>query len=137
LFGAAAKRPLKSAMIGTGGRGTGAANDHVQAAKELGVDLKMVMLGDVFEDRLERSLAALKNVGIDLSRGQCVLGFDAYKRVMEADVDIVLLTTPPELPAGPAGGGGGGREAHLRGEARGRGPGRVPERDGDGGRRRR
>ena len=88
--GAAGKRPLKSAMIGTGGRGTGAANDHVQAAKELGVDLKLVMLGDVFEDRLERSLTALKNVGIDLSRGQCVLGFDAYKRVMEADVDIVL-----------------------------------------------
>jgi myo-inositol 2-dehydrogenase/D-chiro-inositol 1-dehydrogenase len=57
----------------------------------------MVMLGDVFEDRLERSLAALKNVGIDLSRGQCVLGFDAYKRVMEADVDIVLLTTPPNF----------------------------------------
>ncbi|MCK6501460.1 MAG: hypothetical protein L6Q38_18435, partial [Nitrospira sp.] len=91
VFGAANKRPLKSALIGTGGRGTGAANDHVQAAKELGADLRLVMLGDVFEDRLDRSLAALKsNAGIDLSRGQCVLGYDGYKKVMEADVDIVL-----------------------------------------------
>lgn len=97
VFGAAQKRPLKSAMIGTGGRGTGAASDHIEAAKQLGVDLKLVMLGDVFEDRLERSIGALKNVGIEISRGQCVLGFDAYKRVMDADVDIVLLTTPPNF----------------------------------------
>ena len=98
VFGAATKRPLRSAMIGTGGRGTGAANDHLQAAKELGVDLKLVMLGDVFEDRLERSIANLKQAaGIDISRGQCVLGFDGYKKVMDADVDIVLLTTPPNF----------------------------------------
>ncbi|MBL9139051.1 MAG: Gfo/Idh/MocA family oxidoreductase [Verrucomicrobiales bacterium] len=98
VFGAASKRPLKSALIGTGGRGTGAANDHLQAAKELGVDLRLVMLGDVFEDRLERSIATLKsNAGVEISRGQCVLGFDGYKKVMDADVDIVLLTTPPNF----------------------------------------
>ncbi|MBX3747222.1 MAG: Gfo/Idh/MocA family oxidoreductase [Verrucomicrobiae bacterium] len=97
VFGAARTRPLRTALIGTGGRGTGAANDHLEAARELGVDVRLVLLGDVFEDRLERSISALRNVGIEISRGQTMLGFDAYRRIAEADVDIVLLTTPPNF----------------------------------------
>jgi predicted dehydrogenase len=87
---------LKIALIGCGGRGTGAVRDSLSRVE--GTDL--VVMADVFEDRLENSLAGLKRapgIGdrIDVSDDRKFLGFDAYKKVIETDVDIVFLTTPP------------------------------------------
>ena len=48
---AAADNTLKIALIGCGGRGTGAADNCLEAAKILGQPMKLVAVADAFEDR--------------------------------------------------------------------------------------
>src|SRR5580700_9273806 len=48
---------LRVGLIGCGGRGTGAASQALNADK----NVKLTAMGDVFEDRLQKSLAELKN----------------------------------------------------------------------------
>jgi len=84
--------PLKAGVIGCGGRGTGAAINHLDA----GPNLNIVAAGDVFQDRLDKFRADLKEQrNAELDDSMCFTGFDAYKRVIESDVDIVILATPP------------------------------------------
>jgi len=89
---------LKIGLIGCGGRGTGAATQALHADP----NVKLVALGDVFEDHLQSSLGALRSDGeiaakVDVKPDHCFLGFDAYKKVLATDVDVVILTTPPHF----------------------------------------
>ncbi|MEM9415555.1 MAG: Gfo/Idh/MocA family oxidoreductase [Planctomycetota bacterium] len=88
-------------IVGSGGRGTGAIFNHLQAAQELGIDVELRAMGDVAEDRLNGSLANLQqNWGakIQVDQNSRFTGFDAYKGVCaHEDVDIVIQTTPPGL----------------------------------------
>ena len=84
-------RELKAGLIGCGGRGTGAAANMLQAA----AGVKFTAFGDVFEDRIEESIANLTEWGYDVSGVQKFVGFDAYKKVIDSGVDVVILTTPP------------------------------------------
>jgi myo-inositol 2-dehydrogenase / D-chiro-inositol 1-dehydrogenase len=89
---AADGQPLKAGVVGCGGRGSGAALDWLNA----GNDLSIVAIADLFQDRIDgirKKLKEEKNVEIDDSK--CFLGFDAYKRLLETDVDVVILATPP------------------------------------------
>ena len=87
-------RPLKAGLIGCGGRGTGAALDFIDA----GTNLQITALGDVFQDRLDLSRSSLKEQReVEIPDENCFTGFDAYKRVIDSDVDVVLLTTPPHF----------------------------------------
>ena len=84
-------KPLKAALIGNGDRGTGAAIQFLNA----GNDLSIVALADIFEDRQNRCRGILlekKNNRVDDDK--CFLGFDAYKKVLELDIDLVLIATP-------------------------------------------
>lgn len=84
--------PLKAGVVGCGGRGSGAAVDFLNA----GPGLSIVAVGDVFQDRVDgirKQLKEKKNVEVDDAK--CFIGFDAYKRVIESGVDIVILATPP------------------------------------------
>jgi predicted dehydrogenase len=84
--------PLKAGLIGCGGRGTGAAINFLNA----GPNLSLVAMADVFEDRMAGSRERIKNqTGTEVADENCFLGFDAYKKVIESDVDIVILATPP------------------------------------------
>jgi myo-inositol 2-dehydrogenase / D-chiro-inositol 1-dehydrogenase len=94
---AAQTKPLQIALIGCGGRGTGAARDCLEAAKYLKLDVRLTMMADLFQDRMDRSRKALRDLSVEVPSSRCLLGFDAYKKVMESDVDIVLLTTPPNF----------------------------------------
>ena len=88
------KEKLKVGLIGCGGRGTGAAVQAMQADP----DVILTAMGDVFEDRLEESYAALLKIGGDkvkVDKKNKFIGFDAYLKVIESGVDVVLLTTPP------------------------------------------
>src|SRR6476469_2074871 len=83
--------PLRVGLIGCGGRGTGAAAQALRADK----DVKLVAMGDAFDDRLQKSLAKLKDDGpiagkLDVTPERCFVGFDAYKHVIAAS-DVVLL----------------------------------------------
>ncbi|HEU4753916.1 MAG TPA: Gfo/Idh/MocA family oxidoreductase [Armatimonadota bacterium] len=87
---------IKIGLVGCGGRGTGAAADALQA--DPGIHL--TAMGDVLRPQLERSLATLqKQEGLG-SRVQVpeknqFIGLDAYQRVIDSGVDVVLLCTPP------------------------------------------
>ncbi len=85
---------LRIALVGCGGRGTGAA---MQALSTEG-PVRLVAMADAFSDRLDSSLAALAEEipeRVDVPAERRFVGFDAYERAMALDVDVVVLATPP------------------------------------------
>lgn len=86
----------KVGLVGCGGRGSGAAlNTLLGDAK-----VELIAMADVFEKRLTTSYTRLKSnkqVGdrVKVSPENKFVGFDAYKKLLETDVDIVILATPP------------------------------------------
>ena len=85
---------LRVGLIGCGGRGTGAAVNALRAD----ANAHLTAMADLFEDSLQTSLALLRKESPDqvrVERERCFLGFDAYQKLMDNDVDVVLLTTPP------------------------------------------
>ena len=84
-------KPLKAGLIGCGNRGTGAAFNFLDA----GDGLSIVACADIFKDRMDRSRNKLKeNKNNDIADDMCFLGFDAFKKVCETDVDVVIIATP-------------------------------------------
>ena len=84
---------LKLALIGCGGRGTGAAN---QALNTKG-NVKLVAMADAFQHRLDSSLKNLKQQHpdrIDVPADRQFTGLNAYKKAIQ-EADVVILTTPP------------------------------------------
>jgi predicted dehydrogenase len=96
---AAGDDTVQTALIGCGGRGTGAAADALSTQSKLG-PIKLVAMADVFENRLKSSHRFLLDgyVGqVDVPEERKFVGFDAYKKAMEClkPGDIAILTTPP------------------------------------------
>lgn len=90
---------IKVGLIGCGGRGTGAAAQALQADP----NAILTAMGDVFEDRLEGSygqLMKLKADQVKVDSANKFIGFNAYQRVIDSGVDVVLLTTPPAFRPG-------------------------------------
>jgi predicted dehydrogenase len=83
-------KTFRLALIGCGGRGRGALRDAYEAAKILGVEVKVVAFGDWFR---ERALNAGKEYGIEPNR--CFGGPTAYREVLRTEADIVLIATAP------------------------------------------
>ncbi|MFP4290106.1 MAG: Gfo/Idh/MocA family protein [Cyclobacteriaceae bacterium] len=86
---------LNVALIGCGGRGTGAAA-QAMSVKE---DVKLVAMADAFSDRLEESYNNLMKKHGESGRMAVpeenkFVGFDGYKQAI-ALADVVILTTPP------------------------------------------
>src|SRR4051794_33802462 len=73
---------IQVALVGCGGRGTGAA-DNALATKS--GPIKIVAMADVFPEKLEKSYEALKDKGaqIDVPEDRRFIGFDAYRRAMD------------------------------------------------------
>ena len=88
---------IKVGLIGCGGRGTGAAS---QALSTKG-NVKLVAMGDAFPWQLEKSYDDLKKATAErpdrlaVTDEQKFVGLDAYKKVINAGVDLVILATPP------------------------------------------
>ncbi|MBL9199590.1 MAG: Gfo/Idh/MocA family oxidoreductase [Opitutaceae bacterium] len=90
---------IRVALIGCGGRGTGAAT---QALSTTSGPIRLTVMADVFAPRLATSLDRLskhQQVGkqVDVPEERRFLGLDAYKAAMDAlrPGDIVILATPP------------------------------------------
>jgi predicted dehydrogenase len=86
---------LKVALIGCGGRGSGAANQAL-STYTLG-PVKLVAMADVHEDRLQSSLTNLQKQHaerVDVPKERQFLGFDSHKEAI-ALADVVILSTPP------------------------------------------
>ncbi|MDD2475023.1 MAG: Gfo/Idh/MocA family oxidoreductase [Dysgonamonadaceae bacterium] len=89
---AADGRELKAGVIGCGGRGSGAAIDFLNSAN----NVTIVALGDVFEDKVNALADRLKKVkDIDIPNDKRFVGLDAYKKVVDSGVDVVIDCTPP------------------------------------------
>jgi myo-inositol 2-dehydrogenase/D-chiro-inositol 1-dehydrogenase len=83
---------IRAGVIGCGGRGTGAAINFLSA----GPNLQIVALGDTFQDRVDSCREEImKQKGQDVPLDKCFVGFDAYQKVIDAGVDLVILATPP------------------------------------------
>ena len=87
-------KELKAGIIGCGGRGSGAAINFLNA----GPGLSIIALGDVFQDRVDSCREKIKKEkNMDVPVENCFVGFDAYQKVIDAGVDIVILATPPKF----------------------------------------
>lgn len=84
-------KELKAGVIGCGGRGSGAINNLLDAAD----GIKVIALGDVFADRLNGLKEQLKGRGQEVADENCFIGFDAYQKVIDSGVDVVVVATPP------------------------------------------
>lgn len=95
---AGADDAIKVALIGCGGRGTGAAAQALSTKQ----NVKLVAMADAFRDRLDDSYKELTNdestvkARVDVPEERKFVGFDAYKKAI-ALADVVILATPPGL----------------------------------------
>ena len=92
---------IRVGVIGCGGRGSGAARDIMRAGGE---GVQIVAMGDLFPDRLERARSNLAKVASEdqmvarqfkVTPEKLFSGFDAYEKVLAAEIDLVILATPP------------------------------------------
>ena len=88
-------KKLKLALIGCGGRGSGAAVQALTADDKV----ELYAMADAFRDRIDSSLNGIKehfdgSKNIDVKEKNMFTGFDAYKKAIDL-CDVVILTTPP------------------------------------------
>ena len=91
---AAGDDTLKVALIGCGGRGTGAAANCLNVKDKT----KLVAVADAFEQRARGAQGSLKNQygdKVDIPDDRVFFGFDAYLKAIDCAVDMVILATPP------------------------------------------
>ncbi len=102
LSGASVTNAIRVGLVGCGGRGTGAASQALAADDKA----ELVAMADISQEQIDQSLAALGErhaAKLNVDKDRQYLGLDAYQKVIDSDVDVVLLATPP-----------GFRPAHVR-----------------------
>ena len=99
LVHAGESNTLQVALVGCGGRGTGAAANALSTKSG---PIKLVAMADVFHDKLNSSYDTLhkdfcccEELGVDDDKK--FIGFDAYRKAMDClkPGDVVILATPP------------------------------------------
>ncbi len=93
---AAENNTIQVALIGCGGRGTGAAANALSVQNG---PIKLVAMADVFEDKLKNSFNALQKehgAKVDVPDERKFIGFDGYKKAMDClkPGDVAIFTTP-------------------------------------------
>ena len=102
LFAAQNSDTLRVGLVGCGGRGSGAAEQALSADP----NVVLTAMGDAFEEKIQPSLNELRKKHaerVEVTPDKCFAGLDAYQKVIESGVDVVLLCSPP-----------GFRPAHLK-----------------------
>jgi predicted dehydrogenase len=85
---------IRVGLVGCGGRGSGAASDAVSGSE----GIQLVAMGDLMPDRLSQSrrrLAEALGDAYAVDDDHAFSGFDAYRQVIDSDIDLVILATPP------------------------------------------
>jgi predicted dehydrogenase len=83
-------KKMKLGLIGCGGRGSQAVENHLDAAKKVGVEIEVHAVCDPQLDRLQ---GQAKRYGVAQER--TFGGFDGYHKLLESGIDLVVLATPP------------------------------------------
>jgi len=101
-----AGQAIKVGLVGCGGRGTGAANQALNA-DDFSV---LTAVADIAQEPIDACLATLRkqqgakaDVKVAVEKPMQFVGLDAFQKLINTDVDVVILTTPP-----------GFRPPHLR-----------------------
>ena len=86
---------IRLALVGSGGRGTGAVKNALSSKT---CPTKLVAMADLFEDRISRSYGALREKfgdRIDVPEDRKFLGFDAYRKAIDClrPGDVLIQTT--------------------------------------------
>lgn len=84
---------LKVGLVGCGGRGTGAANQALNADP----NSELIAVADLFPDRSENALTILKmrhGDRVNVPPDRIFSGFDGYQKVLDSGVDVILLASP-------------------------------------------
>ncbi len=94
---AAEDNTIRLALVGAGGRGTGAAADALVSRYG---PTRLVAMADIFDYKLNSSYKRLSTQfgdKVDVPKERQFLGFDAYRKAMDClrPGDVVILTTPP------------------------------------------
>ena len=93
---AAGRDTIKLGLIGGGGRGTGASIQAMNTASGNNVELHAI--ADVFENRADLAIEQCSEEHgekVKVTGDTKFIGLDGYKRVLDSDVDLVILATPP------------------------------------------
>lgn len=103
VFAAGSSDRIRVGLIGAGDRGSVSAG--IIDCAEADPTIQLVAIGDLFQDHLDAAPANIEaamakrglpyNDIFQVPLEQMFAGFDAYKRVLECDVDFVILATPP------------------------------------------
>jgi predicted dehydrogenase len=94
---AAESNEIRVALVGCGGRGTGAAENALRVKNG---PIKLVAMADVFPERLSNSFQTLNKLfgpAVDVPEDRKFIGFDAYKKAMDClrPGDVAIFATPP------------------------------------------
>jgi myo-inositol 2-dehydrogenase/D-chiro-inositol 1-dehydrogenase len=95
---AAGSDEIRVGLVGCGGRGTGAAMNCLQSAQ----GVRLIAMADAFPDRLETSRKLLTDragAGMAVKDDHTFTGLDAYQKLLQTDVNYVILATPPGFRA--------------------------------------
>ncbi|WP_232103412.1 Gfo/Idh/MocA family protein [Gimesia algae] len=94
---AASTELIKVGLVGCGGRGTGAAAQTLRADS----NVELVAMADAFGDHLEQSYQNLKKTEVQdrvkVDADHKFVGFDAFQKLIDSGVDLVILATPPHF----------------------------------------
>lgn len=102
VSGAQANKAIKVGLVGCGGRGTGAASQALKADDYS----ELTAVADIYQERIDACLETLQKISptkVKVDPKNQFVGLDAYQKLIESGVDVVLLATPP-----------GFRPQHLR-----------------------
>lgn len=105
---AAGNDTIKVGLIGCGGRGRGAVRDILNAEEKINGDspkVEIVAVADVFKHKAEDAAKTFSdpkskdygkyNKQVKVTPDTTFSGLDAYKQLLAADVNLVILATPP------------------------------------------
>jgi myo-inositol 2-dehydrogenase/D-chiro-inositol 1-dehydrogenase len=87
---------IKVGMVGCGGRGSGAASQALAADDYA----ELTAAGDVDQGQIDQCLSSLKRISKTAGRVKVeadaqYVGLDAFQKVIDSKVDVVILATPP------------------------------------------
>ena len=89
------KQPINAVVIGLGGRGGGAGKNFLDAAKDAGVDAKILAVADIFPEAAKKGTQ-----NFEVPEDKCFSGFDAYQKALAVPgVNYAILATPPGFRA--------------------------------------
>jgi len=81
---------IKVGMIGAGGRASGAAGNILEAAGIIKQGVKIHAVADAFEGPVKKIQDKYK-----VEKKNCFVGLDAYKELVNSDIELVITATPP------------------------------------------